>query len=89
MTFSTIAVLAAWMSFMADKFRSNVQRTTQILREKLWRAFFTSPRAKRGEVKKRSASPRVIAGLDGDIVTPLRQNDVDGVALFSTTTSSI
>jgi hypothetical protein len=38
MTFSTIAVLAAWTSFMADKFRQHVQRTAQILREKLWRA---------------------------------------------------
>jgi hypothetical protein len=37
MTFSTIAVLAAWTSFIADKFRQHVQRTAQILREKLWR----------------------------------------------------
>jgi len=40
-------ILAAWINVMADKFRYNVQRTAQILREKLWRAIFSVPRTQR------------------------------------------
>src|SRR4051794_26345127 len=39
---------------MTDKFRSNVQRTAQILREKLWR--LTSPRSFAGRGRSRSAA---------------------------------
>jgi purine-nucleoside phosphorylase len=38
MTFSTIAVLAACDSVMAERFRSNVQRNAQILAEELRQA---------------------------------------------------
>jgi hypothetical protein len=38
-------ILAAWINVMADKFRHNVQRTAQILREKLWQRRLRSPDA--------------------------------------------
>ena len=40
---------------MADKFRQHVQRTAQILREKLWRAFYLSPLCA-GRGRSRSAA---------------------------------